>query len=147
MDKFEKRYGKFGGNIYFAIEAAFLKAAAADTGKELWKFIHDDVNKGKKPKMPMPVGNCIGGGLHSKKIKNRRPDFQEFLLIPNEKTYARAVTLNLKAYEYARKLLKTKTKNDESAWRTNKTNEEVLETIRKVADKYKLRIVVNIPRT
>ena len=144
MQKFEARYGKFGGNVYFALEAAFLKAAAADNGKELWKFINDDVNKGKKPKMPMPVGNCIGGGLHSKKIKNRRPDFQEFLLIPNEKTYSRAVTINLRAYEHARKLLKARSKNDESAWGTGKTNEEVLTIIRKVADKYKLRIGLDI---
>lgn len=144
MNKFEARYGKLGGNVWYALEAAFLKSAAADTGRELWQFINDDVNDGKKPKMPMPVGNCIGGGLHSKKIKNRRPDFQEFLLIPNEKTYSRAVTLNLKAYERARKMLKARGKNDENAWMTGKTNEEVLEILRKVADHYNLRIGLDV---
>lgn len=144
MQKFEKHYGKFGGNVYFAMEGAFLKAAAADTGRELWQLINDDVNSGKKPKMPMPVGNCIGGGLHSNKIKNRRPDFQEFLLIPKEKTYSRAITINLRAYEYARKLLKAKSKNDEHAWMTPKTNEDVLEILSKVAKRYKLRIGLDI---
>lgn len=144
MKEFEKRYGYFGGNVWYSFEAAFLKAAAADRGKELWQLIHEDINHGKKPRMPMPVGNCIGGGLHSKKIKGRRPDFQEFLLIPNEKTYSRAVTVNLKAYERARKLLKSRTRNDENAWSTPKTNEEVLEILRKVADHYRLRIGLDV---
>ena len=144
MYKFEARHGRFGGNVYYSMEAAFLKAAAADNGKELWKFINDDVNDGLKPKMPMPVGNCIGGGLHSKKIKGKRPDFQEFLLIPKEKTYSHAVTVNLRAYEYARKLLRARGRNDENAWMTDKTNEEVLEILKAVAKKYKLRIGLDI---
>ena len=144
MKKYEDKYGYFGGNVWYAIEAVFLKAAAADTGRQLWQFINDDVNNGKKPTSPMPVGNCIGGGLHSKKIKNKRPDFQEFLLIPDEKTYHRAATVNLRAYEYAKKLLKANSRNDENAWQTPKTNEEVLEILRKVADKYKLRIGLDV---
>ena len=144
MQRFEALFGKFGGNVYYVMEGVFLKAAAADNKKELWKFINDDVNNGLKPKMPMPVGNCIGGGLHSKKIKGRRPDFQEFLLIPKEKRYSRAVTVNLRAYWYARKLLKARGKNDENAWMTGKTNEEVLEILKKVAKKYHLRIGLDI---
>jgi len=144
MRKFETKHGKFGGNIYYAMEGSFLRAAAADNKKELWKFINDDVNNGLRPKMPMPVGNCIGGGLHSEKIKGKRPDFQEFLLIPKEKTYSRAVTVNLHAYEYARKLLKARNKNDENAWATDKTNEEVLEILSKVAKRYNLRIGLDI---
>ena len=144
MKKFEEKYGYLGGNVWYAIEAAFLKAASADTGKQLWQFVNDSVNSGKKPKSPMPVGNCIGGGLHSKKIKGKRPDFQEFLLIPDEKTYHRAATINLRAYEYAKKLLKATSRNDENAWQTPLTNEEVLEILRKVADKYKLRIGLDI---
>ena len=144
MTEFEEKHGSFGGNVYYAMEAAFLKAAAADVGKQLWQFINDDLNNGRKPKSPMPVGNCIGGGLHSAKIKSKRPDFQEFLLIPNEKTYHRAATVNLRAYEYAKKLLKAKYRNDENAWMTPKTNEEVLEILKKTADKYKLRIGLDI---
>ncbi len=142
--KFEKHFGKLGGDVWFAFESAFVKAAAKDLMVEPWQLIHDSINPGKKPKIPMPVGNTIGGGLHSKKIKNKRPDFQEFLLIPSEKTFSRAITKNIHAYNYARNLLKTKLKNDESAWRTSKTNEEVLEILRKTADKYGLRIGLDI---
>jgi len=150
MRRFEVRFGKFGGNVYYAMEAAFLKAAAADNGKELWEFINDDVNDSLKPKMPMPVGNCIGGGLHSKTIKGKKPDFQEFLLIPKEKSFSRAVTVNLRAYVYARKLLKKKQKDwrvkrsDEGAWMTSLNNEEVLDILKEVARKYKLRIGLDI---
>ncbi|MEA3248333.1 MAG: hypothetical protein U9Q73_01365 [Nanoarchaeota archaeon] len=142
--RFEARYGRFGGNVTYVIESVFLKAAATDNKKELWEFINDEVNNGKKPKMPMPVGNCIGGGLHSKLIEGKRPDFQEFLLIPKEKTFSRAVTVNLRAYEYARKLLKARSRNDEGAWKTNKTNEEVLDILAKVAKKYELRIGLDV---
>jgi enolase len=144
MKRFEGRYGKFGGNVSYALESVFLKAAAADNGKELWQFINDDVNAGLKPKIPMPVGNCIGGGLHSGMIKGKRPDFQEFLLIPKEKTFSRAVTVNLRAYEEAKHLLGSRKRNDENAWMTGKTNEEVLEILKKVAKKHKMRIGLDV---
>jgi enolase len=142
--RFEVHYGKLGGNVICALEAVFLKAAARANKKEVWQFIHDDVSKGKKIKMPMPVGNCIGGGLHSKKVGGKRPDFQEFLLIPKEKTFSRAVTHNLRAQEYARRLVKSKKRNDEGAILNGLANEEALEILRKVADKYKLRIGLDI---
>ena len=144
MHKFESKFGKFGGNVYYALEGAFLKAAAADVKKEVWEFINDSVNDGKKPKMPMPVGNCIGGGLHSTSIRGKRPDFQEFLLIPKEKTFSRAVTVNYHAYEYARWLLKSLRRNDEGALSTHKNNEEVLEVMEKLSKKFKVRIGLDI---
>ncbi len=144
MRKFETKKNKFGGNVNYAMEGAFLKAAAADNGKELWEFINDDVNGGAKPKMPMPVGNCIGGGLHSKTINGKKPDFQEFLLIPREKTFSRAVTLNLRAYRLAKRLLGARKTNDENSWMTDKSNEEVLGILKSVAKKYKLRIGIDL---
>jgi len=144
--RFESRHGRFGGNVTYALETVFLKAGAADTKRELWELINDDVNDGLKPKMPMPVGNCIGGGLHSGFIKGKRPDFQEFLLIPKEKTFSRAVTVNLRAYDYAGKLLRKRQgtwrakKGDEGTWMTSLTNEQVFDLIKEVGKKYKVRI-------
>jgi enolase len=135
--KFEARHGRLGGNVVYAIQTVFLRAAAREKKKELWEFIIGDVSKFK---LPMPVGNCIGGGLHSKKIKGKRPDFQEFLLIPKEDSFSRAVTVNLRAYEFAKKLLRTRKRNDENAWMTAKNNEEVFEVLSEVAKRYNLRI-------
>ncbi|MFA4960810.1 MAG: hypothetical protein WC548_04055 [Candidatus Pacearchaeota archaeon] len=134
--KFEARYGQMGGNVSYVLQTVFLKAAAKERKKELWEFIIENGSL----KIPMPVGNCVGGGLHSKKIKGRRPDFQEFLFIPNEKTFSKAVTLNLRAYNYAKKILRSRKRNDENAWMTDRSNEEVLEILHRVAEKYGLRI-------
>lgn len=161
MTGFEKKFGKMGGNVWYAVEGVFLRAAAADVGKELWEFLNDEMNAGLKPKMPMPVGNCIGGGLHSKLVNGKRPDFQEFLLIGNETTsldskhqtgqgYGKAFTKNFRAYHYAGKVLVKKMKkiklkkNDEGAWNVGLSNEETLEVLRSVADKYELRIGLDV---
>lgn len=144
INRFERRFGNLGGNITYTFESVFLKAGAAEEKKELWKLVWDSMEYSGKPKMPMPVGNCIGGGLHSKGTKHKVPDFQEFLLIPREETFKHAITVNIRAYNYARKLLKAKKKNDESAWVTNKTNEEVLDVIEKVAHKYGVRIGLDV---
>ena len=143
VKKFESKYGRLGGNVTYALESAFLKAAAADCKKQVWEFINDDVNEGRKPRIPMPVGNCIGGGLHTTLVNGKKPDFQEFSLIPLEKTFSRAVTVNLRAYEYARKLLKSRHRNIENAWMTDKTNEEILDILKKIRKKFKVRIGVD----
>ncbi|MCH7850309.1 MAG: hypothetical protein IH845_01570 [Nanoarchaeota archaeon] len=144
MHRFEAHHGKFGGNVFYVMEGVFLKAAAADKKLELWEFINDSVNNGHKPKMPTAVGNLFGGGLHSNTLPGKRPDFQEFLLIPNEKTFSRGVTVNYRAYEYARWLLKTLRRNDEGALATSKTNEESLEVMVKLSKKFKIRIGLDI---
>jgi enolase len=144
IKKFEDKFGELGGNVTYSLHGAFLKGAAKNTNRELWQFINDDVNNGKRPKIPMPLGNCIGGGLHSKEINNKKPDFQEFLLIPNENTFAQAITKNIHAYHFAQKLLKSKKINDENAIRTDKTNEETLEVLKIVAEQFNLRIGLDV---
>ncbi len=142
IKKFEHRYGNLGANCIYALETCFLKAAAKENRKELWEFITDK----KKPKMPVPVGNCIGGGLHS---SGKKPDFQEFLLIPKEKTFSKNVTKMILAYEFAKKLIKKNEKkwrvkrNDEGAWMTNLRNEDVLEILFQISKKFKVRIGID----
>jgi len=65
-----------GGNTMFALESAVLKAIAKEKGKQVWELI------GRKGRVPFLVGNVIGGGKHSSIEK--RPDFQEFLLISKD---------------------------------------------------------------
>jgi len=146
---FEKSFGIIGGNVVYAIETAMMRAAAKEKGKELWQFVYDSMNY-KEVNMPMPVGNCIGGGLHSKGVGGKRPDFQEFELIPHEETFARAVSKNIRAFFYAKKLLKKAHKswiiktNDENALETSTTNEETLKLLSTVAEKYGLRIGMDV---
>ncbi len=135
--------GKLGANSLFALEASLLKALAKKQGKELWQYLG-----GKHKKLPRPVGNAVGGGLHSRGVNGRKPDFQEFLFIPNSKTFKQCVKINYKAYKFAKKFLGSRNRNDEGAWETEKNNKEVLEIMNKVKekiwDKYKEKVVVGI---
>ena len=69
----------FGANALFALESAVLKALAKSQNKQLWEVINP-----KAKKFPIPIGNAVGGGVHSKNKNN--PTFQEFLLIPNKES-------------------------------------------------------------
>jgi len=71
---------KLGANSLFALEACLLKALAKKKGKELYELLG-----GKSGKI-ICVGNAIGGGLHSKGVNGKKPDFQEFLFISDVKT-------------------------------------------------------------
>jgi len=137
---FEKEFGVLGANVTYALEVSLLKAASKEIDKELWDFILEN----KKIQIPMPVGNCIGGGMHSH--TNKKPDFQEFLFIPNEKTFSNAFTKMFRAYELVKREIKTLEKqwiiktNDEKAWQTDLSNELCLDILKTVADKFGLRI-------
>ena len=124
---------KIGANSLFALESAILKALAKENEKELWEFLSRDKNS----KFPMPIGNAIGGGLHSLGLKaERKPDFQEFLFIPQTKKFEEAVSLNRKAYEMAGEMLKARTRNDEGAWQTSLNNEEVLRLMDRIKARF-----------
>ena len=139
--KVEKLVGKkLGGNSLFALEASLLKAIARENGKELYEFLG-----GKKVRL-RSVGNAIGGGLHSLGVRGKKPEFQEFLFIAKSKSFSESVKINKKAYRIAGKLLKARKRNDEGAWETGLSNEEVLDVmdeVRKIMKK-KYRGVVDI---
>ncbi|MEM4007060.1 MAG: phosphopyruvate hydratase, partial [Nitrososphaerota archaeon] len=68
---------KIGGNTVFAISLATSIAASKEIGIPLYKYlkITDDF------KLPLPLGNVIGGGKHAGR---GAPDWQELLSIPLE---------------------------------------------------------------
>ena len=68
--------GHIGANTLFAFESAVLKAVSKEQKKEIWQLINPDAKK-----IPRIVGNSAEGGMHS--LSTKKPDFQEFLLIPN----------------------------------------------------------------
>jgi enolase len=122
---------KIGANSLFALEASLLKMFAYKNKKELYEFL------GTAKGLPRPIGNAIGGGLHSKGINGKMPDFQEFLFIGNSKTIKECVNLNDLAYKITGKLLNAKKRNDEGAWETDKTNEEVLDIMDQIQQGFK----------
>ncbi|MBS3082111.1 hypothetical protein J4416_04240 [Candidatus Pacearchaeota archaeon] len=115
----------FGANALYAFESAILKALAFETGKELFEVA------GNSRKIPYPVGNVIGGGLHSSAIK-KHPNFQEFLVIPKSMKFS----INLKVMNYIYSKLKGKLKtskvNDEGALLVSLDDKEVFDLINSV---------------
>jgi len=114
--------GKIGANSSFVLEASVLKALAAEQRQELWQLL----SRGKPKKFPFPVGNTIGGGLHTQG-KGKKPDFQEFLFISKAKSFFDRVFINKQAYKIAEEILKAKKTTDEGAWHTSLDNEKILE--------------------
>ncbi len=115
---------QFGANALFALESAILKALAKSQNKELWQIINLNAKK-----IPVPVGNAIGGGLHSH--NKEHPEFQEFLLIPKGKDIKENVKIMNEIYRKLKSIIKSNSKNDEGAWQTSIPNEEVLEILSK----------------
>lgn len=142
--------GHIGANTLFALESAVLKAMADEQKKQVWQLIK---SKSDIKKFPRLVGNCIGGGKHSQVSSNigsidnigntdstkktgRKPDFQEFLIIPEltsvkesqirNKEIKKSAEFNLKKQD---KNFKSQ-KNDEDAWITRLKEKEVLDILK-----------------
>ncbi|MEK6892685.1 MAG: hypothetical protein AABX07_00610 [Nanoarchaeota archaeon] len=127
---------QFGANALFALESAILKALAKSQKKELWQIINE-----KAKKTPIPVGNAIGGGMHSLKFEEH-PAFQEFLLIPKSRSAKENVKIMRNIYNKIGKSLKLKQKNDEGAWQCTLNEEEILEVLSKFNEQTNLGIDV-----
>jgi enolase len=120
--------GHAGANTLFALESAILKALAKEKKKQVWQIINPNAKK-----FPRLVGNCAGGGKHS---DGKKPDFQEFLLIPKSKSVKEAQEINKKAKKQISEVLKKTDerfkgkKNDEDAWKTSLNEKEVLDSLK-----------------
>ena len=120
-----------GANSLFALESAILKAVAKEKKKEIWQIINANAKN-----FPRLVGNCIGGGKHSEKNQEKKPDFQEFLIIPNKNSTKESFELMKKIKKEAEISLRKKDdkfkgkKNDEDAWETSLNEKQVLEILK-----------------
>lgn len=124
---------EFGGNALFAFESAILKALAREHKRELWEVVNE-----RAKNFPRPVGNAIGGGMHTQaKIK---PVFQEFLLIPREKKFSDNVAVMKGIYREIGKQLKTRKVNDEGAWIGEVNDEEALKILSEFSDEIEIGV-------
>jgi len=131
--KVERKFGKkVGANSMIALEYSVLKALAFEKKKEVWQLINPLAKN-----VPMPVGNAIGGGKHSKSTNSV---FQEFHFIPQTPSFFNAVEINKNARENCVELLRSidktfkKEVNDENAWKTGLDEEQIIEIISDVKD-------------
>ncbi len=120
--------GHIGANTLFAFESAVLKGISKEKKKEIWELINPNAKK-----IPRLVGNSIGGGLHSEGTK--KPDFQEFVLIPKPNSAIKSSEINFEMKSKLKDILSKKDKkfkekkNDENAWMTSLNEKEILEIL------------------
>ncbi len=142
--------GHIGANTLFALESAVLKALADESKKEIWELIP---GSSKSSKFPRLVGNCAEGGKHSSgpsKAKGKKPDFQEFHIIPKTKTLKEAFELNKKLDSLIGDEIKLKDEKfsgevtDENGWKTSLNDREIIEILSQVTSKQKIKVDIGL---
>jgi enolase len=141
IDKTEN-FSEIGGNLALAISIAFLKGFAQEQGKELFEYLMEKVGIKEKPDMPRPLCNVVGGWAGT-----GTSDIQEFMLLPvHQKSFSDSVMTIADAYHATAKALQTADKsfvfarNNESAWVTVLSYDEVLRILTKIANERLLKL-------
>jgi enolase len=66
--------GRLGANAILGVSLAAAKAAAAEVGQPLWRYLGGDAAH----VLPVPMMNVVNGGAHA----DNKVDFQEFMVVP-----------------------------------------------------------------
>jgi enolase len=67
--------GRLGANAILGISLAAAKAAAAEAGAPLWRYLGGEAAH----ILPVPMMNVLNGGAHA----DNKVDFQEFMVVPS----------------------------------------------------------------
>ncbi len=118
LEQLDKLIPTVGGNTVIALQFAVLKAIS---NNNIWKFLNP-----KAKSLPIPVGNVVGGGAHTKKIST---DIQEYLLIPSSKSFYENAFINSYIHKKAKNIVRATTQTDEGAWIPRLSNLEVFEEL------------------
>lgn len=87
-----------GANAILAVSLAIAKAAAADDGLPLYRYL----NKDGKFLMPVPMMNIINGGAHA----DNNLDIQEFMILPvGAPTFAESLRYGAEVFHTLKNLL------------------------------------------
>ena len=90
--------GRLGANAILGVSLATAKAAAADAGQPLFRFLGGD----EATTLPVPMLNVINGGVHAA----NSIDLQEFMLVPaGASSFAEALRIGAETYQALKKLL------------------------------------------
>lgn len=129
---------ELGANGIYALHGAILKALS---NNEVWKFLNSHPDK-----MPIPIGNCIGGSIDGR----NNVDFREFLVIPKTMDFTDGVFANEYVYKRIGDELKIKEKNYQGAWAPNLDTISILNLLSKNVESasntigFELKIGINI---
>jgi enolase len=78
--------GRLGANAVLGVSLAAARAAAAEQGLPLWRYLGGEAAR----VLPVPMMNVLNGGAHA----DNRVDFQEFMVVPvGASTFADALRM------------------------------------------------------
>ena len=90
--------GNLGANALLGVSLAVAKAAAAEAGLPLYRYLGGAAAR----KLPVPMLNILNGGAHAA----GSTDFQEFMVMPTGfDTYREALRCGVEIYHHLRSLL------------------------------------------
>ncbi len=90
--------GRLGANAILGVSLATAKAAAADAGVPLYRYLGGEA----ATTLPVPMMNVINGGVHAA----NSIDLQEFMVVPvGAATFAEALRIGAETYHSLKKVL------------------------------------------
>ncbi|MGP1515302.1 MAG: phosphopyruvate hydratase [Bacteroidales bacterium] len=125
--------GRLGANAILGISLACAKAAAQETGQELYRYI----GGANAYTLPVPMMNILNGGAHA----DNKIDFQEFMIMPvGAPSFAEGLRMGAEVFHNLKSVLKDKGHStnvgDEGGFAPNLgSNEEAIEVVLQAIEK------------
>ena len=119
--------GRLGANAILGVSLACAKAAAMETGQELYRYI----GGANAYTLPTPMMNILNGGAHA----DNKIDFQEFMIMPvGANTFSEGLKMGAEVFHNLKSVLKDKGHStnvgDEGGFAPNLgSNEEAIEVV------------------
>jgi enolase len=90
--------GRLGANAILGVSLAGAKAAAAEAGLPLWRYLGGEAAH----VLPVPMMNVLNGGAHA----NNKVDFQEFMVVPvGAATYSDGLRMGTEVFHALKRTL------------------------------------------
>jgi len=92
---------RLGANAILGVSMAVARAAAADAGEPLWRYLGGT----EASLLPVPTMNVLNGGVHA----DNPVDFQEFMIAPvGAASFAQAIQMGAEVYHELQRTLKSR---------------------------------------
>jgi enolase len=123
--------GKLGANAILAVSMAAARAAAAQMGQPLYKYLSRYSSEASANTLPVPMMNILNGGAHA----DNSVDFQEFMVMPvGAPSFAEALRWGVEVFHHLKASLKKRgystAVGDEGGFAPNcKSNGEAIEVV------------------
>src|SRR5512132_1082420 len=90
--------GRLGANAILGVSLAAARAAAAEVGQPLWRYLGGEAAH----VLPVPMMNVLNGGAHA----DNKVDFQEFMVVPSgAQTFSEGLRMGVEVFHALKRTL------------------------------------------